>query len=201
MITRCTTDIRSVDSQLPDMLYWVMDTVFNMFTKLAVIVLLTPAFLLPGVAVGVIGWFMGDLYLKTQLCVKREMRHGRVVYSSLQSLILVTATPALPCLHTLAQLSMALVRKCSTKKSMANIIQCLFVPTVHKTHSKTSVFGESITILLPLAHRGMSIAGLDFVLTFSALFLHLPLLLILSMGLSSVLLIRAYPSTWQSRSL
>jgi len=74
IIARCTQDIRTVDGQITQSLWWVLDQVIGIITKLGVIVLFTPIFVVPGVFVGFIGFFIGNLYLKSQLSVKREMR-------------------------------------------------------------------------------------------------------------------------------
>ena len=46
----------------------------TMLTKLVVIVIFTPVFLFPSVGVAVLGLYLGKLYLRSQLSVKREMR-------------------------------------------------------------------------------------------------------------------------------
>ncbi|KAF9527915.1 multidrug resistance-associated ABC transporter [Crepidotus variabilis] len=75
--TRCTQDIRIVDILLPNNLWWVVETTLAMIARLVVIVIVTPVFLFPGLAVAAIGWFVGQIYLKTQLCIKREMSNAR----------------------------------------------------------------------------------------------------------------------------
>ncbi|KAF9533202.1 hypothetical protein CPB83DRAFT_846042 [Crepidotus variabilis] len=74
---RCTNDIRTVDGQLPQDFWWVIEMITVMVAKLGVIVLFTPVFIFPGVIVAAVGWFIGQLYLKTQLCVKRELSNAR----------------------------------------------------------------------------------------------------------------------------
>jgi ABC-type multidrug transport system fused ATPase/permease subunit len=72
---RCTQDIRTVDGPIVQTLIWVMDRVVGALMLLFVITLVTPIFLLPGVGIGVIGVLTGNVYLKAQLSVKREMRY------------------------------------------------------------------------------------------------------------------------------
>lgn len=45
-----------------------------MITKLGAIMLFTPAFVVPGIISAAMGLFAGNVYLKAQLSVKREMR-------------------------------------------------------------------------------------------------------------------------------
>ncbi|KAF8956542.1 P-loop containing nucleoside triphosphate hydrolase protein, partial [Flammula alnicola] len=75
IIARCTQDIRSVDGPIPQTFNEAVQESLTVFTKLCAIVLFTPIFVLPGIAVAILGVFMGNLYLKSQLSVKREMRH------------------------------------------------------------------------------------------------------------------------------
>jgi uncharacterized membrane protein len=74
---RCTQDIRTVDGPIVQSLIWVIDRVCGALMLLFVITLLTPVFLLPGVGIGAIGMLIGNVYLKAQLSVKREMRYSQ----------------------------------------------------------------------------------------------------------------------------
>jgi uncharacterized membrane protein YciS (DUF1049 family) len=57
------------------MFLWLIDLIAAMVTKLGAIVLFTPLFLFPGVGVAISGFYLGNMYLKAQLSVKRETRH------------------------------------------------------------------------------------------------------------------------------
>ena len=48
----------------------------SLITKLVVIVIFTPIFVFPSVFVAIFGLFLGNLYLRAQLSVKREMRYA-----------------------------------------------------------------------------------------------------------------------------
>jgi uncharacterized membrane protein YdcZ (DUF606 family) len=48
-----------------------------MITKLGVVVLYAPTFLLPSILVAVVGGWLGTIYLKAQLSVKREMSNTK----------------------------------------------------------------------------------------------------------------------------
>ena len=48
-----------------------------MLINLGAVVLFVPVFLLPGLAVFILGYFCGQIYIKAQLPVKREMSNRR----------------------------------------------------------------------------------------------------------------------------
>jgi hypothetical protein len=45
--------------------------------RFAAVIIITPLFALPGLVVGVIGYWCGQVYIKAQLSVKREMSNAR----------------------------------------------------------------------------------------------------------------------------
>lgn len=49
----------------------------SMVVKLAAVVIMSPVFLIPGVLVAVLGGWCGQIYMKAQLSVKREMSNAR----------------------------------------------------------------------------------------------------------------------------
>ena len=49
----------------------------SMFAKFIAVVVFSPVFLLPGVAAFAIGALVGQIYIKAQLSVKREMSNAR----------------------------------------------------------------------------------------------------------------------------
>ena len=51
----------------------------TLLTKLVVIVVFTPLFVFPSMFIAVFGFFLGNLYLRAQLSVKREMRYAIAV--------------------------------------------------------------------------------------------------------------------------
>ncbi|KAH7927390.1 P-loop containing nucleoside triphosphate hydrolase protein [Leucogyrophana mollusca] len=77
VITRCTQDIRAIDGPFCQTLGLVSELTLTMIIKVGAIVLITPPFLLPGVIVGVVGGFIGRVYMKAQLSVKREMSNAK----------------------------------------------------------------------------------------------------------------------------
>lgn len=48
-----------------------------MVVKLGAVVYMTPVFIIPGLAIGVLGGRLGNIYVKAQLSVKREMSNAR----------------------------------------------------------------------------------------------------------------------------
>ncbi|KAF8816580.1 P-loop containing nucleoside triphosphate hydrolase protein [Phlegmacium glaucopus] len=77
IISRCTQDIRAVDGPIPGVVAALTEIGITMLTKLVVIVIFTPIFLFPGIAIAILGASLGNLYLRAQLSVKREMSNAR----------------------------------------------------------------------------------------------------------------------------
>ncbi|KAF8157929.1 multidrug resistance-associated ABC transporter [Crassisporium funariophilum] len=77
IIARCTQDIRAVDEPIAQAFVALVEITVAMVTRLLVVVLFTPVFVFPGVAVGALGMYLGNLYLSAQLSVKREMSNAR----------------------------------------------------------------------------------------------------------------------------
>lgn len=75
IIARCTQDIRTIDTNAPQSFLSVMDQCIGLITKLGVIVLFTPIFIFPGIAIAIVGTVIGSMYLRAQLSIKREMRY------------------------------------------------------------------------------------------------------------------------------
>ncbi|KAI0258309.1 P-loop containing nucleoside triphosphate hydrolase protein, partial [Gloeopeniophorella convolvens] len=73
VIARCTQDIRSIDNTLADNFEHLVGVSSTVIIKLASIVFFTPVFIFPGLVVFAVGAWCGQLYMKAQLSVKREM--------------------------------------------------------------------------------------------------------------------------------
>lgn len=54
-----------------------MELSVSMLCKLAAVVIMSPVFLIPGALVALIGGWLGQIYMKAQLSVKREMSNAR----------------------------------------------------------------------------------------------------------------------------
>lgn len=77
IISRCTQDIAAVDGTIVQTFAAIVEIALCMLVKLAGPVIFTPTFLIPGVFVTVIGIYIGNIYLKAQMSVKREMSNAR----------------------------------------------------------------------------------------------------------------------------
>ncbi|TDL29986.1 P-loop containing nucleoside triphosphate hydrolase protein [Rickenella mellea] len=77
VIARCTQDIRAVDGPLSHDLSWLCEMTITLLVKLGAVVSFTPIFVFPGIAVGALGNWCGQIYIKAQLAVKREMSNAR----------------------------------------------------------------------------------------------------------------------------
>ncbi|KAL5534538.1 hypothetical protein ACEPAG_1001 [Sanghuangporus baumii] len=77
IIARCTQDINQVDGPVSQNLGWVIELTIMLLIRLAAVVYMTPIFILPGIVVGVLGSWLGQIYIKAQLSVKREMSNAK----------------------------------------------------------------------------------------------------------------------------
>ncbi|KAG1747913.1 uncharacterized protein EDB91DRAFT_1245381 [Suillus paluster] len=77
VITRCTQDIRAIDGPFAQGIGWVVELSIAMVVKLGAIVFMTPVFLAPGLFIGLLGGWVGRIYMKAQLSVKREMSNAK----------------------------------------------------------------------------------------------------------------------------
>ncbi|KAF8191645.1 P-loop containing nucleoside triphosphate hydrolase protein [Mycena galopus ATCC 62051] len=73
MIARCTQDLRAVDANIGETLWNIVDVFFFAGIKLGAILFLAPSFLLPAGVLLLAGTWIGAMYTKAQLSVKREM--------------------------------------------------------------------------------------------------------------------------------
>lgn len=53
---------------------WLLDLTSGMLTKLGAVAIFTPLFIFPGLGIAAAGFYLGNMYLKAQLSVKRETR-------------------------------------------------------------------------------------------------------------------------------
>ncbi|KAE9405641.1 hypothetical protein BT96DRAFT_955137 [Gymnopus androsaceus JB14] len=73
IVTRFTQDINAIDTTIPELTKFTADQTIKLLLKLAAIIILSPIFLIPGVAALGLGYTCGTIYLKAQMSVKREM--------------------------------------------------------------------------------------------------------------------------------
>ncbi|KAH8986094.1 hypothetical protein EDB92DRAFT_1949372 [Lactarius akahatsu] len=77
IITRVTQDIRALDGILADAFFWVIDISAAMFLKFIAVVYFTPVYSVPGIAIAVLGAWLGRIYMKAQIAIKREMSNAK----------------------------------------------------------------------------------------------------------------------------
>ncbi|TFY56647.1 hypothetical protein EVJ58_g7510 [Rhodofomes roseus] len=77
MIARCTQDIQAVDMPVPRFLGDILNYSMSMLLKLGAIVATSPIFSLPAVLIASTGGWIGRIYMKAQLSVKRERSNAQ----------------------------------------------------------------------------------------------------------------------------
>ncbi|KAF8917347.1 P-loop containing nucleoside triphosphate hydrolase protein [Mucidula mucida] len=77
VIARCTQDIQAVDGPLAMWFQYALNVSMVLLVKFCAIVIVTPVFLIPSVAVAVAGVLCGQVYIKAQLGVKRQMANAK----------------------------------------------------------------------------------------------------------------------------
>ncbi|KAF7298774.1 ATP-binding cassette transporter [Mycena indigotica] len=77
IIARVTNDIRAVDDAIPNQLWPLTSLLVSMVVRFGSIVLYAPVFFFPGVAIGAVGAWIGQIYIAGQLPVKRLMSNTR----------------------------------------------------------------------------------------------------------------------------
>ncbi|KAJ7729547.1 hypothetical protein DFH07DRAFT_850204 [Mycena maculata] len=77
IIARCTVDIRAVDDSVAEGLRGLIDVTVAMLTKFFAVVVFTPIFFFVGALVGFIGALCGQIYMASQLSVKREQSNAK----------------------------------------------------------------------------------------------------------------------------
>ncbi|KAM5539757.1 hypothetical protein V8D89_006570 [Ganoderma adspersum] len=73
IIARCTDDIQSMDGRFSRMAEVLMEITVFLLTKILSVVIFSPIFIIPSVLAAFIGGTLGNIYMKAQLSVKREL--------------------------------------------------------------------------------------------------------------------------------
>ncbi|KAJ3727277.1 P-loop containing nucleoside triphosphate hydrolase protein [Lentinula guzmanii] len=73
IITRFTEDINAIDTSIPEWTRFFLDQSLKLVLKLTAIVIFTPLFFVPGVLAVALGYICAQIYLKSQMSVRREM--------------------------------------------------------------------------------------------------------------------------------
>ncbi|KAI0258755.1 hypothetical protein BC834DRAFT_974824 [Gloeopeniophorella convolvens] len=77
VIARCTQDVRSIDGPLANQFRNVVGISSAMIVKLAGVIFFTPIFIIPGAIAFATGAWCGQIYMKAQLSIKREMSNKK----------------------------------------------------------------------------------------------------------------------------
>ncbi|KAH9918376.1 P-loop containing nucleoside triphosphate hydrolase protein [Epithele typhae] len=77
IIARCTEDIEAVDTRVPASMDLVVQMALFLLLKMISAVMFAPVFLGPSLLVAVAGYWLGNVYMKAQLSVKREMSKAK----------------------------------------------------------------------------------------------------------------------------
>ncbi|KAH0838658.1 P-loop containing nucleoside triphosphate hydrolase protein [Lanmaoa asiatica] len=77
VVTRFTQDIGAVDGTFPMSLFNLVELTITMLVKFAAVVYLAPPFALPGLIVAIVGGWCGQVYMKAELSVKRELSNAK----------------------------------------------------------------------------------------------------------------------------
>ena len=78
IITRCTQDISSVDQELESFAYMLMRMTIALLAFFVSAVLMAGWYaFIPGILLALLGGFLGIVYLKCQLCIRREMSNAK----------------------------------------------------------------------------------------------------------------------------
>ncbi|KAF8513392.1 hypothetical protein JB92DRAFT_3116459 [Gautieria morchelliformis] len=77
IIARCTQDINAVDGPFSHSLSAVIELTLSLMVRFAAVIIFVPVFALPGIGIFLAGRFCGQLYIKAQLPIKREMSNSR----------------------------------------------------------------------------------------------------------------------------
>lgn len=77
IISRFTKDMKAIDGPFTDVAIGVFDITLSLIIKFITIVIFVPIFSIPAVAIGAVGAFIGEMYIHSQLSVKREMSNAK----------------------------------------------------------------------------------------------------------------------------
>ncbi len=66
-----------VDGPISNTFSWFIEISAIMLLKLVAVVYLTPIFSVPGVGIAVLGAWLGHVYMKAQIAIKREMSNAK----------------------------------------------------------------------------------------------------------------------------
>ncbi|KAI0717852.1 P-loop containing nucleoside triphosphate hydrolase protein [Cerioporus squamosus] len=77
IIARCTEDIQTVDNRFARVTEMLVEMVAFLLLKMLAVVVFSPIFLFPAIFVALMGAIIGNIFMKAQLSVKREMSNAK----------------------------------------------------------------------------------------------------------------------------
>ncbi|KAI0798592.1 hypothetical protein BC629DRAFT_232884 [Irpex lacteus] len=77
VIARCTQDIQSIDGPVAGLFNGLAAITLAMTMRFSAVVLYTPAFIIPSLFIAIAGGWLGNIYIRAQLSVKREMSNAK----------------------------------------------------------------------------------------------------------------------------
>ncbi|CAL1696193.1 unnamed protein product [Somion occarium] len=77
VITRCTQDIAAVDGPIAQYFGFIIELSSFLVVRFVAVIIITPIFGVPGLLIAALGVWLGQIYMKAQLAVKREMSNAR----------------------------------------------------------------------------------------------------------------------------
>ncbi|THG98467.1 hypothetical protein EW026_g3729 [Hermanssonia centrifuga] len=77
IIARCTQDIAAIDTNVVMLFNHVTQMTFDIVLKFFTVIIMSPTFTIPGLLVGVIGGWLGQVFMRAQLAVKRELSNAK----------------------------------------------------------------------------------------------------------------------------
>ncbi|CAE6444373.1 unnamed protein product, partial [Rhizoctonia solani] len=77
IIARFTQDIRCLDGSLPHEFQSLINMTITLVSRFIAVIVFSPIFTMPGVALFIVGYLIGQVYIVAQLSVKREMSNAR----------------------------------------------------------------------------------------------------------------------------
>ena len=119
-----------VDGSVSESLSKLISQTISMSMKLAAVVLFTPIFIIPGVFMAILGGYCGQIYIKAQLSVKRELSVAR--------------TPVLGHFGAAMAGLGTVVHRWKAAGANSVLPQCLSEHMALKQHSRTSLCGALI---------------------------------------------------------
>ena len=72
-----TTTCFPVDGPISNNFTWLIEISSTMLIKFIAVVYLTPVFIFPGTVIAVLGGWLGQMYMKAQIAIKREMSNAK----------------------------------------------------------------------------------------------------------------------------